>query len=142
MLGAMGMFVVSGCAIPHWPVEGDLSSPFGLRQQGGWVPRIHHGADVPLPVGTPVRTMLPGRVRFAGTMQGYGQVIWLEHRSGVLTVYAHLSAIDVQTGQSVTDRQVIGRSGATGNVTGPHLHFEVWKGGRPVDPVTFLGRRP
>jgi murein DD-endopeptidase MepM/ murein hydrolase activator NlpD len=138
----LATLVVAGCAVPTWPVEGRLSSSFGMRRQGGFIPGIHHGVDIPLPVGTPVRAMLPGRVRFAGTMRGYGEVIWLEHRSGTLTVYAHLSEIDVRTGQQVVGRQIIGRSGASGNVTGPHLHFEVWKGGRPVDPVLVLGRPP
>jgi murein DD-endopeptidase MepM/ murein hydrolase activator NlpD len=136
------MLGVGGCATAHWPAEGRLSSDFGLRRQGGFIPTIHHGVDIPLPEGTPVRAMLPGRVRFAGSMRGYGQVIWLEHRGGTLSVYAHLSEISVRTGQDVSGRQLIGRSGSTGNVTGPHLHFEVWKGGRPVDPVQFLGRRP
>jgi len=75
-------------------------------------------------------------------MGGYGNVIWLEHRGGALTVYAHLSTMSVRTGDRVRGRQEIARSGASGNVSGPHLHFEVWKGGRPVDPVQALGRRP
>jgi murein DD-endopeptidase MepM/ murein hydrolase activator NlpD len=122
-------------------VEGEMSSPFGLRFRG-ILPSVHHGVDVPLPVGTPVRAVLPGRVRFAGEMRGYGRVVWLEHRRGTLTVYAHLSELRVRTGENVRRDQEIGRSGATGDITGPHLHFEVWKGGRPVDPVHFLGRRP
>jgi murein DD-endopeptidase MepM/ murein hydrolase activator NlpD len=75
-------------------------------------------------------------------MRGYGQVIWLEHRGQTLTVYAHLSEIQVRTSETIRKGQSIGRVGASGNVSGPHLHFEVWKGGRPVDPVQALGRRP
>jgi murein DD-endopeptidase MepM/ murein hydrolase activator NlpD len=95
-----------------------------------------------MPTGTPVLAMLPGTVRFAGVMGGYGNVIWLEHRGGILTVYAHLSEVTVRTGDRVTARELVGLSGASGNVSGPHLHMEVWKGGRPVDPVQVLGRRP
>jgi murein DD-endopeptidase MepM/ murein hydrolase activator NlpD len=134
---------LGGCALPRWPVEGELSSPFGLRVRTGAVlPTVHHGVDVPAPTGTPVRAALPGRVRFAGEMRGYGKVIWLEHRGGALTVYAHLSEIGVQTGAQVRGGTRIGAVGATGSATAPHLHFEVWKGGRPVDPVHALGRRP
>lgn len=134
--------LLAGCHIPRWPVAGDISSPFGLRSGSGFLPSTHHGVDIPLPEGTPVRAALPGRVRFAGTMSGYGQVIWLEHPRQSLTVYAHLSRLDVATGEQVDHRQVIGLSGATGRVTAPHLHFEVWMGGRPVDPVHVMGPRP
>ncbi len=132
---------MAGCSIPHWPVQGQISSPFGMRFMGT-LPSVHHGVDIPLPVGTPVHAVLPGRVRFAGTMSGYGNVIWLEHSRGILSVYAHLDRIEVSTGAQVEHRARIGTSGATGNVTGPNLHFEIWKGGRPVDPVHFLGGRP
>jgi murein DD-endopeptidase MepM/ murein hydrolase activator NlpD len=140
---AVGLLFLSSCAIPRWPTEGPLTSPFGLRHRGGsWLPSVHHGVDLGAPQGSPVRAALSGRVRFAGEMRGYGQVIWLDHRGQTLTVYAHLSAIHVRTGESIRKGQEIGRVGASGNASGPHLHFEVWKGGRPVDPVQALGRRP
>jgi murein DD-endopeptidase MepM/ murein hydrolase activator NlpD len=136
------LLVLSGCAIPRWPADGTLTSPFGMRWSG-ILPTVHRGVDLAMPVGTEVRAMTRGRVRFAGEMRGYGRVVWLEHpRRSMLTVYAHLSEIHVRTGEEVDHRQVIARSGATGNVTGPHLHFEVWVHGRPVDPVPFLGGRP
>ncbi len=139
----VAVLVAGGCTVPRWPVDGRMTSPFGLRSfGGGFLPSVHHGVDIDVPTGTPVHAVLPGRVRFAGEMRGYGQVVWLEHRRGTLTVYAHLSSIAVRTGDPVRGRQEIARSGASGNVTGPHLHFEVWKGGRPVDPVQALGRRP
>ncbi len=118
-----------------------MTSPFGMRF-AGVVPHTHRGIDLAMPIGTPVRAMTGGRVRFAGEMRGYGKVIWMDHRRGILSVYAHLDEILVATGQEVEHRQLIGRSGATGNVTGPHLHFEVWVAGRPVDPVPFLGGFP
>ncbi len=134
-------FLLSGCSIPRWPAEGTMTSPFGIRWSG-WTPTVHRGVDISMPTGTSVHATRRGTVRFAGEMRGYGKVIWLEHRGGTLTVYAHLSEIRVRTGQEVGARDVIGLSGATGRVTAPHLHFEVWVGGRPVDPVSYLGRRP
>jgi murein DD-endopeptidase MepM/ murein hydrolase activator NlpD len=141
LVGALLALGGAGCALPRWPAEGPLTSPFGLRFRS-FLPSVHHGVDIYVPTGTPVRTALPGRVRFAGEMRGYGRVIWIDHRRGVITVYAHLSEIRVQRGDRIEGGQVVGLSGATGDVTAPHLHFEVWKGGRPVDPVQFLGRRP
>lgn len=118
-----------------------MSSAFGLRW-GGWLPDLHRGVDIAVPEGTPIRTMAPGRVRFAGSMAGFGTVVWMDHGGEVLTVYAHLSELRVETGESVQDRQVIGLSGATGDVTGPHLHFEIWRWGKQADPVALLGGPP
>ena len=127
------------CQTPQWPVEGRLSSPYGMRMRslGG---DLHRGVDIAAPVGTPVRPVLGGRVRFAGTMRGYGRVIWIDHADEVLTVYAHLSEIAVEAGQEVSKATVIGRTGQSGNAAGPHLHLEVWRWGREVDPVTMIGR--
>jgi murein DD-endopeptidase MepM/ murein hydrolase activator NlpD len=75
-------------------------------------------------------------------MSGYGKVIWLDHRGRVMTVYAHLSSIRVERGERVEGGQIIALSGRSGNATGPHLHFEVWRHGREVDPVSFLGGFP
>jgi murein DD-endopeptidase MepM/ murein hydrolase activator NlpD len=86
--------------------------------------------------------MAPGTVRFAGTQQGYGTVVWVDHGSSVLTVYAHLSELRVRAGDRLSGGDVLGLSGSTGNVTAPHLHFEVWRWGREVDPVPLLGGRP
>jgi murein DD-endopeptidase MepM/ murein hydrolase activator NlpD len=130
-----------GCSIPHWPVRGDLLSPFGLRTRGFSVD-LHRGVDIDVPDGTPVHAMARGRVRFAGTMRGYGQVVWLDHPGSVITVYAHLSALAVREGEEVGNGQVLGLSGHSGNVTGPHLHFEIWRHGREVDPVPLLGGFP
>jgi murein DD-endopeptidase MepM/ murein hydrolase activator NlpD len=86
--------------------------------------------------------MADAHVRFAGSMSGYGDVVWLDHGGAVLSVYAHLSEIHVTVGMTVRRGSVLGLSGATGDVTGPHLHFEVWRWGRPVDPVPLLGGKP
>ncbi|NNF37391.1 MAG: M23 family metallopeptidase [Gemmatimonadetes bacterium] len=138
---ALLALVASGCVVPRWPVEAPVTSAYGIRWRG-WLPDLHRGVDFAVPEGTPIRTMAPGTVRFAGTMRGYGTVVWMDHGGEVLTVYAHLSESRVRTGEPVEARQIIGLSGATGDVTGPHLHFEVWRWGRPVDPVPLLGGLP
>ena len=86
--------------------------------------------------------MAAGRVRFAGWMDGYGNVVWIDHPGNLISVYAHLSDIDVLLGHAVERGDQIGVSGSTGTTSGPHLHFEVWKNGRQVDPVAFLGGLP
>ncbi|RMH22227.1 MAG: M23 family metallopeptidase, partial [Gemmatimonadetes bacterium] len=133
--------LAAACALPRWPVDGPLTSPFGVRFRG-LKPDVHRGVDIAVPVGTPVRAMRGGRVRFAGTMAGYGTVVWLEHGSSVLSVYAHLSELRVRTGERVDGGQIIALSGRSGDARGAHLHFEVWKGGREVDPVQMLGGPP
>jgi murein DD-endopeptidase MepM/ murein hydrolase activator NlpD len=118
-----------------------MTSGYGLRMRGAW-PDVHHGVDLDVSSGTPVRAMAAGRVRFAGTMSGLGTVVWLDHGGAILSVYAHLSELRVAAGGSVGPGQVVGLSGATGNAEAPHLHFEVWRWGRAVDPVPLLGGRP
>ena len=129
----------AGCQTPQWPAEGPVRSPFGVRS-GGVVGELHRGVDIAVPVGTRVRPILNGRIRFAGVMDGYGNVIWVDHGEDLISVYAHLSEISVEPGQEITKATVIGLSGATGTASGPHLHLEVWRWGREVDPVHFLGR--
>ncbi len=144
MRRAVSLFALvaaAGCAIPRWPVDGTVTSPFGLRWRG-FLPEVHRGIDIDVPKGTEVRTMAPGRVRFAGTMGGYGTVVWMDHGGEVLTVYAHLSELRVRTGDVIGGGTAVGLSGATGEVTGPHLHFELWRWGRERDPVPLLGGRP
>ncbi|MEJ2539620.1 MAG: M23 family metallopeptidase [Gemmatimonadota bacterium] len=139
--GVLLALAVTGCTIPRWPAEGPMTSAFGVRWRGV-LPEVHRGVDIALPPGTPVRAMAGGRVRFAGTQGDYGTVVWIDHGGAVLTLYAHLSSLDVRTGESVAAQQSVGRSGSSGNASGPHLHFEVWRWGRQVDPVPLLGRRP
>ena len=132
---------LSACTLQKWPVDAPMTSPFGLRLLG-WKPDLHRGVDLDVPTGTEIMAMTDGRVRYARAMSGYGNVIWLEHSGDVLTLYAHLSSIQVTEGASVTGGDIIGLSGASGDVTGPHLHFEVWRRGRQVDPVPLLGGPP
>ncbi len=142
-LGALVLSVaLGGCGtMPHWPAAGPITSPWGLRLGGGSA-GLHRGVDIGLPYGSEVRAMLPGTVRFAGTMSGYGTVVWIDHDRGVVSVYGHLSELGTRVGEQVARDAVIGRSGSSGDVSGPHLHFEVWHGGREQDPVRFLGGPP
>ena len=138
---ALAASALAACSAPRWPVDAPMTSPYGLRFMG-LRPDIHRGVDLDVPEGTSVRAMKDGRVRFAGVMDGYGNVVWLEHGKNLLTIYAHLSQIRTNQGDMVDAGTVIGLSGASGDATGPHLHFEVWRWGREVDPVPFLGGRP
>ena len=137
----LALVASAGCGIPRWPVDARLTSDFGLRMMG-WSPDLHRGVDLDVPSGTPVQAMADAHVRFAGVMSGFGNVVWLDHGGGTLSVYAHLSSIQVREGERVRGRHVIGLSGASGNATRPHLHFEVWRGGHEVDPVPLLGGLP
>ena len=131
----------TGCHLPRWPVDAPLTSGYGIRFFG-IAPDIHRGVDLDVPTGTPVQAMASGQVRFAGVMSGFGNVVWLDHDGGLVSLYAHLSEISVRDAQDVTAGDVVGLSGATGSVTAPHLHFEVWRWGRPVDPIAILGGKP
>lgn len=97
--------------------------------------RAHLGTDFAAPSGTPVRTVGDGVVSFAGVQNGFGNVVFVQHRNGHETVYAHLSRIDVHKGQSVTQGDNVGAVGATGWATGPHLHFEFRVNGKHQDPM-------
>ena len=97
--------------------------------------KFHQGIDVAQAYGQDVRAAAGGRVAFAGDQGSYGTTIVIEHPGGRQTRYAHLSATDVRPGDVVDPGQVIGKSGSSGRSTGPHLHFEVLDGGRPVDPA-------
>lgn len=133
--------LLSGCSVPRWPVDGPMTSPFGLRRDGLSFD-VHRGVDISVPSGTEIRAMAPGRVVFAGILTGYGKVIIIDHGRGVRTVYAHLSEIRVEKGQDLGGRPVIALSGSTGRSTGPHLHFEIQRRGSAQDPVPLLGREP
>jgi murein DD-endopeptidase MepM/ murein hydrolase activator NlpD len=96
---------------------------------------MHTGLDFPAPHGTPVLAARTGVVTVAESIAGYGSTVALKHELGASTLYAHLSAILVQPGEKVAAGQPLGRVGATGAATGPHLHFEVRVRGAAVDPL-------
>jgi murein DD-endopeptidase MepM/ murein hydrolase activator NlpD len=121
------------------PAKGKPVSGFGLRMHPIFrETRAHNGVDFDGATGDPVWAAKEGRVLYAGTMSGYGNVIILDHGNGVSTLYAHLSKILVSQSVAVKKGEVIGLIGSTGLSTGPHLHFEVRVGGTPKDPMLFL----
>lgn len=125
-------FVPSGSGY-IWPLCRAVTSEFGPR----WG-RMHEGIDIDGVTGDPLRAANDGIVISAGWSGGYGQLTLIDHGDGVVTAYAHQSRIDVTRGQRVSRGQLIGAVGATGNVTGDHLHYETRVGGRPTNPRTYL----
>ncbi|OEJ54527.1 transglycosylase family protein [Streptomyces agglomeratus] len=122
------------------PVESGPSTPY--RAAGSsWAKGYHTGVDFPVPTGTAVKSVASGRVVSAGWGGAYGYQVVIQHADGKYSQYAHLSALTVREGQKVGGGQRIGRSGSTGNSTGPHLHFEIRTGpgyGSDIDPLAYL----
>ena len=115
-----------------------VSSGYGMRfHPVSGNRKAHLGVDYAAPTGTPVRALADGVVKVAGRQSGYGNVVILEHRGGVRTVYGHLSKIGVRTGQRVSQSDLVGNVGCTGTCTGPHLHLEYIVNGVHKDPVTM-----
>lgn len=122
-----------------WPVHGRITSYYGRRNLGLGTANFHEGIDVAAPTGTPVAAARSGTVVFAGWASGgYGYMVRIRHAGHEESYYAHLSAIHASVGQHVEQGTVIGRIGSTGLSTGPHLHFEIHKGGRAQDPLVEL----
>ena len=123
------------------PMFGELeaTSGFGVRSdpflRG---PAMHTGLDFRADIGEPARATAAGTVTMAGRNGGYGNMVEVDHGNGFATRYAHLSAIDVEVGQTVRIGQVVGKTGSTGRSTGPHLHYETRVDGEAVDPQKFL----
>lgn len=140
----------AGVALPHmaWPVQGEITQGFGpspywfepsIRVGSTTYPHFHTGLDIAVPWGTPVHAALAGRVEYAGWESGYGYTVVLLHDNGLRTLYAHLSDFNVRSGAHVPRGAVIAYAGATGNATGPHLHFEVRTAPQVVaDPMAYL----
>jgi murein DD-endopeptidase MepM/ murein hydrolase activator NlpD len=125
----------ASCPVPlGWPLQGAIVSPFGPRGN-----RFHEGVDIDAPEGARVGASRSGRVIFAGWNDGFGQLVILAHHRGVTTYYAHLSRILVVGGQRLSEGDMLGRVGHTGNATGPHLHFEARVRGASVDAQPALG---
>jgi hypothetical protein len=123
-----------------WPVRGRISSGFGWRgnAMGGGGGEFHTGIDIPAPVGTPIRATGGGTVIRSDWYGGYGNTVIIDHGFGLTTLYAHNSVNLVRVGQRVERGDIIARVGTTGRVTGPHVHYEVRRNGRPIDPRPFL----
>ena len=122
-----------------WPASGPITSPFGMRRNPfGGAPDFHPGLDIGISTGTTVVAAASGTVIMAQWYGGYGNYILIDHGGGISTGYGHLSSMYVSAGQQVQRGQAIAASGSTGASTGPHLHFEVRRHGKPVDPSPFL----
>ena len=123
------------------PLDGrlDVTSPFGARLDPFLGrPALHTGVDLHEGYGTEIRATAAGRVVSAGMAGGYGNMVEVEHGSGIVTRYAHMGRVAVAAGQTVARGTVLGYVGSTGRATGPHLHYEVRVDGEPVDPMRFL----
>lgn len=125
------------------PVRGfAVNSRFGMRRLGGEPGvRMHKGVDIAAPTGTAVYSAAEGEiVRIGRQPAGYGNFIEMRHPNGMTTMYAHLSRIDVASGDRVLAGERIGLVGSTGYSTGPHLHFEVRRGGIQINPSRVVGK--
>ena len=122
------------------PVNGPLSSPFGLKRFFNDQPRApHSGLDFAVPTGTPVQAPAAGRVILVGDYFFNGKTVFVDHGQSMISMFCHLSSIDVTPGASLARGQVLGKVGATGRVTGAHLHWNVSLNDARVDPAIFIG---
>ena len=120
----------------RWPANGRVIAGFGPSSNG----QQNDGINIAVPENTPVKAAEDGVVAYAGNeLKGYGNLVLVRHPNGYVTAYAHAKELLVKRGDQIKRGQVIARSGQTGNVNAPQLHFEIRKGASPLDPMKFLG---
>lgn len=123
-----------------WPTSGRVTSLFGIRKDPFTKrKKMHEGMDFADGYGTPIHVTAKGRVVSTGWNGPYGNQVVVNHGNGYVTSYSHLSSIDVKVGDNVERGEMVGKMGTTGRSTGVHLHYEVHKNGKPLDPKSFLG---
>lgn len=123
----------------QWPVTGKISAKFGYRKDPFTKKKaFHDGLDISASTGTNIKASGSGTVIFSGKKNGYGNVIIIEHGSGIKTLYAHASKLIAKKGQKIEKGEVIAKVGSTGRSTGPHLHYEMLLADVPVDPYKYL----
>ncbi|MBR0758176.1 LysM peptidoglycan-binding domain-containing M23 family metallopeptidase [Bradyrhizobium jicamae] len=119
----------------RWPVRGKVVTGYGAKTNG----KSNDGINVAVPEGTPVKAAEDGVVAYSGNeLKGYGNLVLVRHSNGYVTAYAHASELMVKRGDTIKRGQVIAKSGQSGEVSSPQLHFEIRKGSSPVDPLQFL----
>lgn len=122
------------------PVDGRLSSPFGLQRFfNGERRNPHSGLDFAAPAGTPIKAPAAGKVILVGDYFFNGKTVFVDHGQGLISMFCHLSVIDVDVGQALARGEVLGKVGSTGRATGPHLHWNVSLNDARVDPAIFIG---
>lgn len=127
---------ISGVYIAVVPVQGNITSRFGSRE--AIRDHSHKGLDIAAKTGTPIKAAADGKIKYADTMSGYGNLIIIDHGNGITTYYGHCSKLYKKEGQKVKAGDVIAAVGNTGNSTGSHLHFEIRKNGVYVNPAKYL----
>ena len=121
----------------NWPlINTGISSYYGSRTMNGTT-KLHTGIDIPCSLNTDIEAVDNGTVIFAGWNNGYGYYIQIDHGAEIISAYAHLNSLSVNVGDNVIKGQIIGKSGSTGNSTGPHLHLEFIVNGNFYNPLTF-----
>ena len=133
---------ILACTPEAWPLNGALTSYFGYRPSPfGGRKEFHRGLDIKGPTGAPIKAPADGVVVDVEWNSGYGTILTINHGYGLVTRYAHLSQAYVEPGQRVERGELICAVGASGRVTGPHLHYEVIMNGIPVNPMRFLAKK-
>ncbi len=145
--GQLQMIITTSDAanIPSmWAVMGKINNEFGFRRNpfGGRTYEFHAGMDIDGERGDPIIAPANGTVVKAGWQGGYGNLVEIDHKNGLVTRYGHLSRIEVAVGDEMTRGQLMGYVGSTGRSTGPHLHYELRLGDRPINPRRFLPPEP